>query len=56
MEYVRIASNNSSNSEVFNLNIKKAEEITKDLKEKKLFLNDVNNLVNDINIIKKQFN
>ena len=56
MEYVRIASNNSNNSEIFNLNIKKAEEITQDLKNKKLFLNDVNNLLNDINIIKKQFN
>ena len=56
MEYVRIASNNSNNSEIFNLNIKKAEEITQDLKNRKLFLNDVNNLLNDINIIKKQFN
>jgi len=56
MEYVRIASNNSNNSEIFNLNIKKAEEITQDLKKKKLFLNDVNNLLNDINIIKKQVN
>ena len=56
MEYVRIASNNSSNSDIFNLNIKKAEKIVSQLKEKKLFLNDVNNLSNDINIIKKQFN
>ncbi len=56
LEYVRIASNNSNNSEIFNLNIKKAEEIAQDLKNKNLFLNDINNLLNDINIIKKQFN
>jgi len=56
LEYVRIASNNSNNPEIFNLNIKKAEEIAQDLKKKNLFLNDVNNLLNDINIIKKQFN
>ncbi len=55
-EYIRLASNNDSDTKVFSLNIQKAQNIIKDLKQKKLFLNDIKNLENDINIIKKQFN
>ena len=55
-EYIRLASNNDSDTKVFSLNIQKAQNIIKDLKQKKLFLNDIKNLENDIDIIKKQFN
>ncbi len=56
MEYVRIASNNSTDSQIFNLNINKAENIISDLRKKHLFLTNLNKLSNDIDIIKKQFN
>jgi len=55
-KYKIIASNNYSNPEVFELNIKNAEDIIKTLKEKKLFLNDIALLEQDLNDIKKAFN
>lgn len=54
--YVKLASENYNNPDIFNLNIEKAENIIKNLKEKKLFLNDVNLISDKLNIIKKQFN
>jgi hypothetical protein len=44
------------NREVFNANIKKAEDIIFEVRNKKVFLNDVNKLLSDISIIKKQIN
>lgn len=55
-EYIRVANQNITNPEAFNLNIKKAEEIINTVKDQKLFLNDVESIVSDISIIKKQFN
>ena len=44
------------NREIFNANIKKAEDIIFEVRNKKVFLNDVNKLLSDISIIKKQMN
>lgn len=55
-EYVRLASENMVNNNLFNDNIEKAENILDEVKEKKLYLNDVDKLFTDISIIKKQFN
>ena len=55
-ELVRLASENVANPEIFEQNIKKAEEIIFETKNKKLFLNDIWKILDDISIIKKQFN
>lgn len=55
-EYLRLANENITNPEAFDLNIKKSEELAMKVKEENLFLNDVNSLIDDISIIKKQFN
>ena len=55
-ELVRLASENVANPEIFEQNIKKAEEIIFEVKDKKLFLNDIWKILDDISIIKKQFN
>lgn len=55
-EFIRVANQNIQTPEVFDLNIKKAEELIISVKEKKLFLNDIEEIENDISIIKKQFN
>lgn len=55
-KYKTLASNNYSNPDQFNLNIDKAEEIIEELKEKSLYLNDLETLEWQINIIKKAFN
>ncbi len=44
------------NREVFNTNIKKAEDIIFEVRNKKVFLNEVNKLLSDISILKKQMN
>ncbi len=44
------------NREVFNANIKKAENIIFEVREKQVFLNDVKKLLGDIAILKKQMN
>lgn len=54
-DYIRVANENMNNSDLFELNIKKAEEITADIKNKKLFLNDVDKIIDDISVIKKQY-
>lgn len=56
ISYVQIASENVINTDIFDLNINKALEIVTTLEKKQLFLNDINKLTNDINILKKQFN
>ncbi len=55
-EFIRVANQNIQTPEVFDLNIKKAEELITSVKEKKMFLNDIEEIENDISIIKKQFN
>ncbi|MDD4151667.1 MAG: hypothetical protein PHR68_03570, partial [Candidatus Gracilibacteria bacterium] len=44
-----------SNPDLFDLNIKKAEKIALEIKNKKLFLNDVDKIIDDISTAKKQF-
>jgi len=55
-EYIRLANQNLANKEVFELNISKAEELVAKVWTEQLFLNDVQNIYDDISIIKKQFN
>lgn len=55
-EYVKVASQNIWDSKLFEENIKKAEEITAEIKKQDLYLNDVNKILDDISIIKKSFN
>ncbi len=55
-DLVKLASENISNQAVFGENIKKAEETLAILREKKLYLNDIEKIDEDINTIKKQFN
>lgn len=55
-EYIRIASENITNPDIFELNIKKSEEIVNEIKNKELYSNDISKIFDDINIIKKQFN
>lgn len=55
-DFVRLASENISNQEVFAENIKKAEDLLNSLREKNLFLTDIEKLDDDIKTIKKQFN
>jgi len=44
------------NRDVFNANIKKAEDIIFEVRKKQVFLNDVKKLLSDISILKKQMN
>lgn len=44
------------NREAFSTNIKKAENIIFEVREKQIFLNDVKKLLSDISILKKQIN
>lgn len=52
--YLRVANENITNPDAFELNIKKAEELVAKVKEQKL--TDVDSILDDISIIKKQFN
>lgn len=54
--YLKIASENVSNSEVFELNINKSEELLKLVKKDDIFINDIAKITEDIGILKKQFN
>lgn len=55
-EYLRLANQNLANKEAFELNISKAQELVETVATQKLFLNDVQDIYDDISIIKKQFN
>lgn len=44
------------NRDVFNANIKKAEALIFEVRDKQIFLNDVKKLLSDISILKKQIN
>lgn len=54
--YIRIASENVANADVFELNIKNAEEILAEAEKNQIYLNDIEKINDDINILKKQFN
>jgi hypothetical protein len=53
--YIRVASENIANQSNFELNIRNAEELIAQIREKKIFLNDIEKINDDINILKKQF-
>ena len=53
--FLKIASENISNSEIFKLNIDNAKDILSKVSKKEIFLNDIEKINNDINILKKQF-
>lgn len=55
-DLVKLASENISNQSVFWENLKKAEDTLTILREKKLFLTDIEKIDEDIKTIKKQFN
>lgn len=55
-DLVKLASENISNQAIFGENIKKAEDTLAILREKKLFLTDIEKIDEDIKTIKKQFN
>ena len=55
-EYVRLASENISNPDAFSLDIEKWEELAHEIQKKELFLNDVSKILDDISVLKKQFN
>lgn len=54
--FLRIAAENVANPDVFELNIKNAEELLNETKESQIFLNDIAKINDDINVLKKQFN
>ena len=54
--YRKIASENIGNPDIFEINIKKAEDLLVEIEDNQLYLNDISKLHDDINILKKQFN
>lgn len=55
-EYTKLAYQNINNEENFNFNISKAETLLQEIKENGLFIDDVNKMIANINIMKKDFN
>lgn len=53
--YIRIANENIANPDIFSLNIQKADNLIAEINQKELFLNDIQKILEDITIIKKQF-
>lgn len=53
--YANLAYENIDNSDLFNHNIKKAEELLSQVKQKKVFLSDIQSIEDDIAILKKQY-
>lgn len=54
--YLKVATENMWNQDIFDLNINKTEELVKIIEEKKLFLSDITLLKNNIAEVKKTFN
>lgn len=54
--YLRLASENIANPDIFESNILNAENILKEIEEDELYLSDVAKISDDLNILKKQFN
>jgi len=55
-EFVRLASENINNPDIFSLYIEDGEKIAQEITDKELFLNDVGKILDDITVLKKQFN
>lgn len=55
-EMLRQASENINNNEIFEKNISDAEILISQIREQKLFLNDLAKITDDINLLKQQFN
>ncbi len=55
-EYVKHGAENISNPDVFTADLKKAEDLIDGIKDKQLFLWDIEKLLTDINALRKQFN
>jgi hypothetical protein len=55
-EYVRLASENIANEDIFSLHIENGENILTDIASQNLFANDVDKIEEDISVLKKQFN
>ncbi len=54
--YLTIASENIANPDSFELNINNAEDLISEVEKNKIFLNDIEKINDNINILKKQFN
>jgi hypothetical protein len=54
--FLKIASENKANADIFELNIKNAEELLNQTEESQLYLNDISKINDDINTLKKEFN
>jgi len=55
-EFVRFASENINNPDIFSLYIEDGETLAQEIADKELFLNDVGKILDDITVLKKQFN
>lgn len=55
-KFKEIAYQNINSPENFNLNVKKAEDLLAEIKSENLFIDDVNKMTANINIMKKEFN
>lgn len=54
--YIRLASDNIQNEDLFEINLKNAEKIVAETKKQKILLDSIDKITEDINILKKQFN
>ncbi len=55
-EHVRLASENITNPDIFELQIESSENLVKEIQDQNLFANDIEKIQEDISILKKQFN
>jgi hypothetical protein len=55
-QYITHASENIANPDTFIADLKKSEDLIDGIKDKQLFLSDIEKLLSDINALRKQFN
>lgn len=55
-ENVRLASENINNPDMFSLYIEDGQKLAEEIQAQELFLNDVGKVLDDISVLKKQFN
>ena len=55
-QYVTHGAENIANPDIFSADLKKAEDLIDEIKDKQLFLSDIETLLTDINALRKQFN
>lgn len=53
--YIRVASENIANNDIFKSNIENAEQIVEELNNNQIFLSDIEKVSDDINMLKKEF-